>query len=75
MGGGRMTYPTIYLTIKRAEELGVTRGELYSYPNFSATGSIRGMKDKYYGKDATLVRYRGYIYNVPMELYKKCAQS
>jgi len=38
--------------------------ELSSYPNFSATGSIKGMKNKYYGKDALLVRCGSYIYNV-----------
>lgn len=29
---------------------------LWRYPNFSATGSVRGMKAKYYGRDALLVR-------------------
>lgn len=33
-------------------------------PNFKVDGSIRGMKDLYYGKDALLVRCDGYIYNV-----------
>ena len=32
------------------------RLRLSSFPNFSATGSIRGMKDLYYGRDALLVR-------------------
>lgn len=38
--------------------------ELSNYPNFSATGSVKGMKKKYYGKDALLVRCGSYIYNV-----------
>ena len=37
---------------------------LSDFPNFSATGSIKGMKDKYYGKNALLVRCGSYIYNV-----------
>jgi len=37
---------------------------LNNCPNFSATGSIKGMKDKYYGKDALLVKCGSYIYNV-----------
>jgi len=37
---------------------------LSEYPNFSKTGSIKGMKDKYYGKDALLVRCGHWIYNV-----------
>lgn len=37
---------------------------LSEYPNFSSTGSIIGMKNKFYGKDALLVRCGGYIYNV-----------
>lgn len=34
------------------------------YPNFSKTGSVKGMKDKFYGKDALLVKCGAYIYNV-----------
>ena len=35
-----------------------------NYPNFSTSGSIKGMKEQYYGKDALLVRCGSYIYNV-----------
>lgn len=38
--------------------------DLSVFPNFSKTGSIKGMKAKYYGKDALLVRSGSYIYNV-----------
>ena len=38
--------------------------ELSEYPSFSVTGSIKGMKDKYYGKGALLVKCGAYIYNV-----------
>ena len=34
------------------------------FPNFSATGSIKGMRRMYYGEDALLVRCGSYIYNV-----------
>lgn len=37
------------------------------FPNFSSTGSIIGMKQKYYGKNALLVKCDGYIYNVSSE--------
>lgn len=40
------------------------RLHLSDYPNFSVTGSIAGMKKKYYGKDALLVRCGSWIYNV-----------
>ena len=43
--------------------------KLWQYPNFSATGSIKGMKEKYYGKDALLVRSGSYIYKVPEKVY------
>ena len=45
------------------------RVHIDEYPNFSATGSIKGMKEKYYGKDALLVRCGSYIYNVPANIY------
>ena len=34
------------------------------FPNFSATGSITGMRNLYYGNEALLVRCGGWIYNV-----------
>ena len=34
------------------------------FPNFHASGSIKGMKNMFYGKNALLVRCGGYIYNV-----------
>ena len=40
------------------------RLNLSDYPSFSASGSIAGMKKLYYGKDALLVRFGAYIYNV-----------
>lgn len=45
------------------------------FPNFSVTGSIEGMREKYYGKDALLVVYGDYIYNVSSEpdIYHKHA--
>ena len=43
--------------------------DLSQYPNFSASGSIRGMKEKYYGKLALLVRDGNYIYNVSADPY------
>lgn len=48
-----------YLPIKRGLEIGIQQ-----FPNFSVTGSIIGMKEKYYGKDALLVRCGSWIYNV-----------
>lgn len=42
---------------------------LSQYPNFSARGSVYGMKKKYYGDDALLVRSGSYIYNVPKFVY------
>lgn len=43
------------------------------FPNFHNSGSIIGMKEKYYGKDALLVRCGNYIYNVSSEpqIYEK----
>ncbi len=38
--------------------------DLARFPNFSVTGSIKGMKKLYYGKDALLIKCGSYIYNV-----------
>lgn len=45
--------------------------QLEELPNFSATGSIKGMKKLYYGKDALLIRCGAFIYNASSkpELY------
>ena len=56
----------------RVRRMNVSDGKrinISQYPNFSANGSIRGMKEKYYGKDALLVKCGSYIYNVPPEVY------
>ena len=50
---------TRYLKIKDGVKFGIG-----NFPSFSASGSIRGMKKLYYGKDALLVRCGSYIYNV-----------
>lgn len=41
--------------------------KLSEFPNFHKSGSIKGMKKLYYGKDALLVRNGSYIYNVTSE--------
>ena len=41
--------------------------KVVNFPNFDKSGSIRGMKKLYYGKDALLVRCGAYIYNVSAE--------
>lgn len=49
-----------------------TQAKIYHlerYPNFSATGSVYGMKKLYYGMDALLVRSGAWIYHVPPEVY------
>lgn len=43
--------------------------DLSVFPNFSASGSITGMKKLYYGKDALLIKSGGYIYKVTREIY------
>lgn len=43
--------------------------DLSIFPNFSASGSIRGMKKLYYGLDALLIRSGSYIYKVTEEVY------
>lgn len=53
---------TLYLKVKY--ESVVSR-----FPSFSATGSIKGMKDQFYGKDACLVRCGSFIYNVSGSVY------
>ena len=58
--------------MSRVKYLSVTRGQkvhIEQYPNFHKSGSIKGMKEKYYGKNAMLVRCGDYIYNVPQHIY------
>ena len=55
----------------RVKTLSVSEGKrlgIEDLPNFSVTGSIRGMKKKYYGEDALLIRCGGYIYYVGRNL-------
>lgn len=43
--------------------------KIEKYPNFHKSGSIKGMKERYYGKNALLVRCGEYIYHVPQSIY------
>ena len=53
-----------YLKVAEGDKLGISR-----FPSFHCSGSIKGMKDKYYGKDAYLVRCGQWIYNVSSAFY------
>ena len=44
-----------------------------NFPNFHKSGSIRGMKKLYYGKNAMLVRCGECIYNVTDYIYNNLA--
>lgn len=52
-------YRVKYLTVEKGKRLNIDQ-----FPNFDRSGSIKGMKKLYYGKDALLVRCGKYIYNV-----------
>ena len=47
---------------------------LSDWPNFSATGSVRGMRKMYYGNEAHLVRCGAWIYKVPADVYDRAAR-
>lgn len=53
-----------YMSVSEGERVGI-----FDYPNFHKSGSIRGMKKRYYGENALLVRCGDWIYNVPAEIY------
>ena len=55
------TYRVRYLPVKYRHLVADKFG------NFHKSGSITGMKNKYYGRDALLVRCGNYIYNVTSE--------
>ncbi len=43
--------------------------DLSKFPCFHKSGSISGMKKKFYGKNALLVKHGHWIYNVDRETY------
>lgn len=48
---------------------------LDSFPNFSATGDIEGMRARYYGRDAFLVQAGDYIYRVDEDTFQAVRDS
>lgn len=50
------------MTIEQGRRVGIDR-----FPNFHKSGSVKGMKRLYYGRDCLLVRCGSYIYNVSAE--------
>lgn len=57
---------TITISVKQGEKINIDQ-----YPNFHKTGSVKGMKEKYYGKDACLIKCGSYIYKVPQDIYNQ----
>ena len=58
--------------MSRVKYLAVADGKrmkIENYPNFHKSGSIKGMKEKYYGRNALLVRCGEYIFHVPQSIY------
>jgi hypothetical protein len=55
------------MKLKRIYVKDYDKHNLSKFSNFSKTGSIAGMKSRYYGKDALLVICGSYIYNVTSE--------
>ena len=58
--------------MSRVKYLPVAKGQrvhIEQYPNFHKSGSIKGMKEKYYGKNAMLVQCGSCIYKVPQRIY------
>lgn len=53
--------------VKRISKEEGERVDIHRFPNFSASGSVTGMRKLHYGKDALLVRCGSYIYNVSLE--------
>lgn len=56
-----------YLSVKHPKAIELTGNDndpSDCLPNFHKTGSIKGMKQKFYGKNALLVRCGNWVYNV-----------
>jgi len=56
----------IYLSVKSNYASSIKK-----FPNFHKSGSIKGMKKLYYGKNALLVQCGNWIYNVNKKFYNK----
>lgn len=55
-----------YLKVEAGKRLGIGQ-----FPNFHVSGSIAGMKKKFYGENARLVRCGQWIYHVPQHIYNQ----
>lgn len=57
----RTKFPVRYLTVARARQLGIN---LDAFPNQGPNPSVIGMRNRYWGEHAMLVRQGEYVYNV-----------
>ena len=57
-------YPVRKMNVKEGKRVNIDQ-----YPNFHKSGSIKGMKEQYYGKSALLVKSGDWIYKVPKKIY------
>jgi hypothetical protein len=64
------------MKVKKLSKENGEKLEIDSFPNFHKSGSIIGMKKKFYGEKALLVRCGNFIYNVSSkpEIYNDYAE-
>ena len=68
--GKELNFKTLKTSDMRVRKMAIEQGKrigIDRFPNFHKTGSVRGMKRLYYGKNCLLVRCGNYVYNVTSE--------
>ena len=68
--GKELNFKTLKTSDMRVRKMAIEQGKrigIARFPNFHKTGSVRGMKRLYYGKNCLLVRCGNYVYNVTSE--------
>ena len=59
-------YPVVYATKAQLKAHDIN---LDAYPSAGPNANVTGMRNKYWGKDALIVKHGQYIYKVPWAVY------
>lgn len=61
-------YPVKRITAKQAARAGIN---LAQYPSAGPYPNVTGMRAKFWGRDAAILRVGRYIYHVPPDIYAR----
>lgn len=66
----KIPFPVIYVSKKDLARKGLKPCFLNKFPNAGPDPNITGMRIRFWGNEAPLIKHGSYVYKVPVHVYK-----